>query len=66
MSDLGVALAEAVGVEHVEPLSMAPDEAPGWRVTPGSAAEVAEVIRRVGAANAAVYPLGSGGRATRS
>jgi len=65
MSDLGVALVEAVGAEHVEPLSMAPGDPPGWRVTPGSAAEVAEVIRRAGAANAAVHPVGSGGRATR-
>ena len=60
--NLGVALVEAVGAEHVEPTSMAPGDPPGWRVAPGSAAEVAEVIRRAAAAHAAVHPIGAGGR----
>ncbi len=47
----------AVGAEHVERL----DET-SWRVTPGSAAEVAEVIRRAAKAKAAIHPLGAGGR----
>lgn len=50
-------LDEAVGAEHVEQL----DETT-WRVAPGSAAEVAEVIRRAAAAKAAIHPLGAGGR----
>jgi alkyldihydroxyacetonephosphate synthase len=52
-------LASAVGAEHVET-----DEL-GFRVSPGSAPEVAEVIRRAGAAGAAVHPVGAGGRPTR-
>jgi alkyldihydroxyacetonephosphate synthase len=52
-------LATAIGTEHVEEL---PE---GLRVFPGSAAEVAEVIRRVGAHKGAVYPVGTGSRASR-
>ncbi|HEY4059019.1 MAG TPA: FAD-binding oxidoreductase, partial [Kofleriaceae bacterium] len=51
----------AVGYEHVEEL----DEN-HYRVTPGSAAEVAEVIRRAGQFRAAVHPIGAGGRPVRS
>jgi hypothetical protein len=51
----------AVGAEHVEELG----EEHGLRVSPGSAPEVAEVIRRAGAAGAAVHPVGAGGRPTR-
>jgi alkyldihydroxyacetonephosphate synthase len=36
-----------------------------WRVTPGSAAEVAEVIRRARSHKAAIHPIGSGGRPAR-
>lgn len=50
-------LVAAVGHEHVEEL----DDG-YYRVTPGSAAEVAEVIRRVGTYKAAVHPIGAGGR----
>lgn len=53
-------LIDAVGAPHVEPL-----DAAAWRVTPGSAAEVAEVIRRARGHKAAVHPLGAGGRPTR-
>jgi alkyldihydroxyacetonephosphate synthase len=52
-------LVAAVGAEHVGEL---PE---GLRVTPGSAAEVAEVIRRAGALDAAIHPVGAGGRPTR-
>ena len=50
-------LVAAVGSEHVDELDTGV-----WRVTPGSAAEVAEVIRRCGTHRAAVHPLGEGGR----
>lgn len=53
-------LIDSVGATHVEAL-----DALNWRVAPGSAAEVAEVIRRAGAARAAVHPIGAGGRPTR-
>jgi alkyldihydroxyacetonephosphate synthase len=49
-------LITAIGADHVEEM---PE---GIRVTPGSAAEVAEVIRRAGRAGAAVHPVGAGGR----
>jgi alkyldihydroxyacetonephosphate synthase len=55
------ALIDSVGAPHVEGLGGA-----SWRVTPGSAAEVAEVIRRARGAKAAVHPLGAGGRPTRT
>ncbi len=51
------ALASAVGADHVEQI----DEV-SWRVSPGSAADVAEVIRRAGATGAAVYPVGASNR----
>ena len=57
-SSLHGELASAVGAEHVE----AHDDPPGLRVAPGSAAEVAEVIRRAGSRGAAVHPVGAGGR----
>lgn len=53
-------LVAAIGHEHVEEL-----DAGNWRVSPGSAAEVAEVIRRAGAHKAAVHPVGAGGRPQR-
>jgi alkyldihydroxyacetonephosphate synthase len=57
-------LVTAVGTEFVEPL---PEFAqpPCFRVVPGSAAEVAEVIRRAGAVGAAIHPVGTGGRPSR-
>ncbi len=58
---LDLDLAEAVGDDHVEKL----DDG-SLRVTPGSAAEVAEVIRRAGAGGAAIFPVGAGGRPSRS
>jgi len=51
-------LVTAVGPEYVE----VTDENT-YRVRPGSAAEVAEVIRRAGAHRAAIHPVGAGGRA---
>jgi FAD/FMN-containing dehydrogenase len=54
-------LVEAVGAPHVELL-----DDNNWRVTPGSPAEVAEVIRRARAHKAAIHPLGAGGRPTRT
>jgi FAD/FMN-containing dehydrogenase len=53
-------LIDSVGAAHVEPLG-----GPAWRVVPGSAPEVAEVIRRARGHKAAVHPLGAGGRPTR-
>ncbi|HEY0482711.1 MAG TPA: FAD-binding oxidoreductase [Kofleriaceae bacterium] len=53
-------LTDSVGPAHVELL-----DAASWRVTPGSAAEVAEVIRRARGHKAAVHPLGAGGRPAR-
>jgi alkyldihydroxyacetonephosphate synthase len=64
MSALYDELCTAVGVEFVEPLPELGQPA-CFRVVPGSAPEVAEVIRRAGAAGAAVHPVGSGGRPTR-
>ncbi len=52
-------LATAVGPEHVEHTEH------GFAVTPGSAAEVAEVIRRAAQLGAAVHPVGAGARPTR-
>ena len=56
MTALRAALVAAVGEEHV---STQAGEQDGLRVTPGSAAEVAEVIRRAGAAGAAIHPVGA-------
>jgi alkyldihydroxyacetonephosphate synthase len=50
-------LITAVGADHVSRI----DEQ-RWRVTPGSAAEVAEVIRSAGEHRAAVHALGAGSR----
>ncbi len=52
-------LIAAVGAEHVEKLDH------GFHVVPGSAAEVAEVIRRAASQGAAIHPVGAGGRPTR-
>ncbi|HSR99062.1 MAG TPA: FAD-binding oxidoreductase [Kofleriaceae bacterium] len=59
-ADLERELVDAVGAAHVEAL-----DAANWRVTPGSAAEVAEVIRRARTYKAAIHPLGAGGRPAR-
>lgn len=56
-------LEAAVGAEHLVPVPEL-GEPRCYRVTPGSAAEVAEVIRRAGAAGAAIHPVGAGGRPT--
>jgi alkyldihydroxyacetonephosphate synthase len=53
-------LIDSVGAAHVEALDPL-----NWRVTPGSAPEVAEVIRRARDHKAAVHPIGAGGRPTR-
>ena len=53
-------LVDSVGAAHVEAM-----DALNWRVAPGSAAEVAEVIRRARGYKAAVHPIGAGGRPTR-
>ncbi|MEO8704165.1 MAG: FAD-binding oxidoreductase [Kofleriaceae bacterium] len=57
MTELGAQLREAVGAEHVTGVD---DRT--WRVVPGSAAEVAEVIRRSGEHGAAVHPIGAQNR----
>jgi FAD/FMN-containing dehydrogenase len=56
---VGEVLRAAVGAEHVEELG------DGFRVVPGSAAEIAEVIRRAGALGATIHPVGAGGRPER-
>jgi alkyldihydroxyacetonephosphate synthase len=58
-------LIDSVGAAHVEAVDAALDAA-SWRVAPGSAPEVAEVIRRARSHKAAVHPLGAGGRPTRA
>ena len=58
---LAAELAQAVGAEHVV---AQPGAGPTWRVTPGSAAEVAEVVRRAAGAQAAIHPVGAGARRT--
>ncbi len=62
LSTLSIDLIAAVGAEHVSEL---PGGDMGLRVAPGSAAEVAEVIRRAGALGAAIHPVGAGGRPSR-
>lgn len=47
-------LARMVGDDHVDTLSTT-----SWRVTPGSVAEVAEVIRYAATSGAAIYPEGA-------
>jgi alkyldihydroxyacetonephosphate synthase len=56
MSDLRAELVIAVGEEHV---AVHTGEHGGMRVTPGSAAEVAEVVRRAGVLGAAIHPVGA-------
>lgn len=63
MSALANELEAAVGAPHVEALE--DFDLPSYRVVPGSAAEVAEVIRRAGALGAAIHPVGAGGRPSR-
>lgn len=63
---LGVELAQVVGDPHVVQVhvpSTYTGEIPALRITPGSAAEVAEVIRRSAMRGATIYPIGSGARA---
>jgi alkyldihydroxyacetonephosphate synthase len=59
---LADALALAIGAAHVESLPVEPGDAPTWRVSPGSPAEVADVIRHAFARRVAVHPVGSGAR----
>ena len=58
---LRAALVAAVGDGHVIDV-----DAHTWRVTPGSAAEVADVIRAANAVRAAVHPEGGGGRSVQA
>lgn len=60
-TELEAQLVSAIGAEHVV---AQPGAGPTWRVTPGSAAEVAEVVRRAADARAAVHPVGAGARRT--
>jgi alkyldihydroxyacetonephosphate synthase len=62
---LHVDLEASVGAEWLEPV-LELGEPMCYRVSPGSAAEVAEVIRHAGARGAAIHPVGSGGRPTVS
>ncbi len=53
-------LERAVGAEHVRA-----DAGGGWRVSPGAAAEVAEIVRVAGRHGGVIVPVGSGSRAPR-
>jgi alkyldihydroxyacetonephosphate synthase len=55
-------LETAVGPEYVEGVPDVGYEC--YRVTPGSSAEIAEVIRRAGSLGAAIHPEGAAGRPT--
>lgn len=66
MSTLRDELVHAVGETHVRELTdAAAPQAPVWRVAPGSAAEVAEIIRRTAARGGTIHPIGTGSRAPR-
>jgi len=70
--ELGAALAEIAGVGHVSSatrdlaaggVSMLPTGAPpAWLVKPGSAAEIASIVRLAGEVGAAVVPIGTATR----
>jgi alkyldihydroxyacetonephosphate synthase len=65
---VGAPYVEAIDLHtgpHAGPHTGLPTLPLNWRVTPGSAAEVAEVIRRAREHKAAVHPVGAGGRPTR-
>jgi alkyldihydroxyacetonephosphate synthase len=62
---LGRALAAVVGDGHVHTVPVAAGDAPAWQVAPGTAAEVAEVVRLCNRDLVAVVPVGSGARPTR-
>jgi alkyldihydroxyacetonephosphate synthase len=57
-------LRAAVGEDYLVPVPEL-GEPVCYRVTPGSAAEVAEVIRRAATLGAAIHPVGAGGRPTQ-
>jgi alkyldihydroxyacetonephosphate synthase len=57
-------LIASLGAEHVEHMQELGEPA-CYRVTPGSAAEIAEVIRRASALGVAIHPVGAGGRPTK-
>ena len=57
---LVAALAGVIGDEHVRPIGPR-----SWRVEPGAAGEVAEVVRLAGDHRAALLPVGAGSRAPR-
>ncbi len=63
-SPLESLLVAAVGAEHVEHVPELGEPA-CYRVVPGSAAEIAEVIRGAGLLGAAIHPVGAGGRPTK-
>lgn len=66
MSTLRDELVHAVGDSHVRELTdPAAPQVPIWRVAPGSAAEVAEVIRRTAAHGGTIHPVGTGSRVTQ-
>ncbi|MCB9559972.1 MAG: FAD-binding oxidoreductase [Kofleriaceae bacterium] len=54
-----------VGDGNVQGVPVTAGEPPAWQVAPGSAAEVAEVVRRCNRDGVAVLPVGSGARPTR-
>ncbi len=58
-------LVARVGDGHVQPLPVTAGDPPAWRVSPGAAAEVAEVVRLCQRDGVAVLPVGSGTRPTR-
>jgi len=58
-------LAIILGDAHVQRVPVPAGDAPAWQVTPGSAAEVAEVVRLCNRETVSVLPVGSGARPTR-
>jgi len=59
-AELATDLERAVGIDHVQS-----EGAGAWRVTPGAAAEVAEVVRVAARHGAAIIPVGSASRAPK-
>ena len=58
-------LAARVGDANVQTLPVAAGDPPAWQVSPGAAAEVAEIVRLCDRDGVAVLPVGSGARPTR-
>ncbi|RMH37904.1 MAG: FAD-binding oxidoreductase [Deltaproteobacteria bacterium] len=74
-ADLDDALSGVLGADHVRSsptalrdigVALEPGDAPAWWLRPGSAAEIAEIVRIAGRHRIAVVPIGEGSRAPRT